>query len=85
MKHNHVLSFKEMYTPYEFNININGVEENLRGKNKELHYQQEFYDKEYPDTPLGVIKTKYLDDLVIDINSCFSQNDFLQLLLQRQE
>lgn len=68
MKHNHILSFEELYEPYDFNVTINGISRNLRQNNLGIRFEQNFYDKSHPDEILGVIKTSYERDLSIDIS-----------------
>ena len=89
LKHNHVLSFSELYSPYDFTVNINGVPVNLREKNWGIEYKQEFYDKDAPDTSLGEVRTKYTSDLAVDIeyfgsdlfrfSDCTHESDMLNI------
>jgi len=67
MKHNHELSFQELYEPYEFNVNLNGMSVNCRENDFGAKLVQEFYDEDKPDEILGAIKTNYVNDLEIDI------------------
>lgn len=68
MKHNHILSFSELYQPYDFTVNINGVSSNLRDRNLGIRYEQQFYIKDNPNEILGIVKTSFSNDLAIDID-----------------
>ncbi|MDN5290499.1 MAG: hypothetical protein PWQ06_738 [Anaerophaga sp.] len=89
LKHNHVLSFKELYSTYNFTVNINGVPVNLRENNLGIEYKQEFYDQEKSEQSLGEIRTVYSSDLAIDIeyyggdlfrfSDCTHESDMLNI------
>lgn len=66
LKHNHALSFVELYEPYEFNLNINGEKINLREAGLGVRFEQRILEKENPDIEVGKIKYEYVDDLSID-------------------
>lgn len=67
LKHNHALLFKELYEPYDFNININGTVRNLRQQNLGIEFHQEFYDEANQNNVLGRVNYKYDSDLSVDI------------------
>jgi hypothetical protein len=73
MKHNHALQFEELYEAYDFNVNIDGVETNLREKGVDIRFSQEFFDESQPGVPLGKVNYEYGTDLSIDIE--FYQGD----------
>lgn len=66
LKHNHALSFVELYEPYEFNLDINGKGTNLRKAGIGIRFEQRILEKENPDKEIGKIKYYYTDDLFID-------------------
>lgn len=66
LKHNHALSFEELYEPYEFNLNINGQTTNLRQAGVGVRFEQRIMEKENPTVEVGKIKYNYVDDLSID-------------------
>ncbi len=67
LKHNHALRFKELYEPYDFNININGKTTNLRKAKMSVKFHQEFHDDSNPNVKLGCVNYEYIDDLSVDI------------------
>lgn len=67
LKHNHTLSFDELYEPYDFNVNFRGKQINLRNENMDTYFEQTFFKQSNPETPIGVIRTNYSKDLEIDI------------------
>ncbi len=67
MKHNHALSFTELYKPYVFNINFQNKQVNLRDENVKICFDCKFFEQSNPETPIGVIKANYSKDLEIDI------------------
>ncbi len=66
LKHNHALSFEELYEPYDFWLNINGQKINLRDEHIEVGFKQKIYEKDNPDIEVGEIKYDYTDDFSID-------------------
>ncbi len=66
LKHNHALSFEELYKPYDFCVNINGQKVNLREKCIEIRFEQKILKKDNPDIEVGKIKYDYVDDFSID-------------------
>lgn len=71
MKHRHALAFEELYEPYEFNININGEQKNLREENLSLEFHQDIVEKSDTtpilETKIGQVNYYYKNDLSIDI------------------
>lgn len=66
LKHNHALSFEELYEPYEFNLNINGQVTNLRQAGIGVRFEQGIVEKDNPSVEVGKVKYDYVDDLSID-------------------
>lgn len=66
LKHNHALSFVELYEPYEFNLNVNGKKIDFRKAGLGVRFEQRILEKENPDIEVGKIKYDYVDDLSID-------------------
>lgn len=66
LKHNHALSFEELYEPYEFNLNINGRVTNLRQAGIGVRFEQGIVEKDNPSVKVGKVKYNYIDDLSID-------------------
>ncbi len=64
IKHNHPLQFEELYTPYDFFININGKKVNLRENGVGLVTSQRFHTSD--ETISGTIKYRYSNDLSVD-------------------
>ncbi len=73
LKHNHALSFEELYEPYDFNLNINGKVTNLRQAGIGVRFEQTIVEKDNPSVEVGKIKYDYSDDLFIDFE--YSQGD----------
>ncbi len=67
MKHNHALSFTELCKHYEFNVNSNGQQINLRDSNIEANFNAKFSKPSNPETFIGVININYFKDLEVDI------------------
>lgn len=67
MKHNHVLEFNELNKPYNFNLHVEDKKVNLKEEGLKIDIKQEFYSKSNPESIVGVIRTKYCEDLEIDI------------------
>lgn len=68
LKHNHALSFKELYEGYAFNIkNTDGTTVDLRKQGLSFECHQDIYDEGNPSEILGKVKYYYDDDLSIDI------------------
>ncbi len=76
LKHNHALSFEELYDPYDFNLNINGKVTNLRQEGIRVRFEQRILEKDNPSVEVGKIKYDYSDDLSIDFE--YSQGDNFQ-------
>lgn len=66
LKHNHALSFDELYEPYDFNLNINGKEIDLRKSRMGVQFEQSVFEKDNPDVEVGKIIIKYNDDFSVD-------------------
>ena len=66
LKHNHALSFEELYEPYDFLLNINGQKINLREEHMGVRFKQKILEKDNPDIVVGEIKYDYSDDFSID-------------------
>lgn len=66
LKHNHALSFDELYEPYDFNLNINGKEINLRKSRMGVQFEQSVFEKDNTDVEVGKIIIKYNDDFSVD-------------------
>lgn len=66
LKHNHALSFEELYEPYEFCLNINGQKVNLREEQIGVRFEQKIVEKDNPDIEVGKIKYDYSNDFSID-------------------
>lgn len=73
LKHNHALSFEELYELYEFNLKINGQITNLRQAGIGVHFEQRIMKKDNPTVEMGKIKYNYADDLSIDFE--YSQGE----------
>ncbi len=73
LKHNHALSFEELYEPYEFNLNINGRLTNLRQAGMGVRFEQKIVEKDNPSVEVGKVKYEYVDDLSIDFE--YSQGE----------
>ena len=66
LKHNHALSFEELYEPYDFWLNIDGQKINMREKHMGVRFKQKILEKENPNNEVGEIKYDYADDFSID-------------------
>lgn len=66
LKHNHALSFEELYNPYDFYLNVNGQKTNLRDEHKGIRFEQRIFQINNPEIPIGKIKYNYSNDLSID-------------------
>lgn len=66
LKHRHNIKLREFYEPYNFNLNINGVNVNLKERNLGAEIRTNFYDEE-TGNDCGKIILKYKDDLIVDI------------------
>ena len=66
LKHNHALSFEELYEPYDFWLNINGQKINLRDERIGVRFKQRILEKDNSNIEVGEIKYDYADDFSID-------------------
>lgn len=66
LKHNHALSFEELYEPYEFCLSINGQKVNLREEQIGVRFKQKIVEKDNPDIEVGEIRYDYSNDFSID-------------------
>lgn len=66
LKHNHALSFAELYEPYDFYLDLNGKKTNLRTAGIGIRFEQRIVEKSNPDVEVGKIKYNYADDWSID-------------------
>ena len=68
MKHNHALTFEELYEPYEFKININGETKNLRDEKMSVEFHQDIVENiQSTQRKVGQVNYYYKDDLAVDI------------------
>lgn len=74
LKHNHALSFEELYEPYDFWLNIDGRKINLRAEQMGLRFEQKIFRKDDPDIEVGKIKYDYADDFSIDYEYTQGEN-----------
>lgn len=75
LKHNHALSFEELYEPYDFWMNINGQKINLR-EERGIRFKQKILENDNPDIKVGEIKYYYADDFSIDYE--YVQGEFFR-------
>ncbi len=66
LKHNHALSFVELYEPYDFNLNINGQNIDLKQSGFSVQFEQRIFKKDNPGVEVGKIKISYNKDLSVD-------------------
>lgn len=74
LKHNHALSFEELYEPYEFNLNINGQLTNLRQAGMGVRFEQRIVEKDNQSEEVGKVKYSYVNDLSIDFEYSQGEN-----------
>ena len=55
VKHKHSLKVKELYEPYDFNVNINSTRINLREANLGANYTFKFFELTKPNKVIGNI------------------------------
>lgn len=70
MKHNHALSFEELYEPYDFTIEIDGQVKNLRKEKMGMRCHQDILEQSETTSEavkVGEVIYSYEKDLTVDI------------------